>query len=85
LHRMLAVRDFAMLRNNAEYKKMGQELSLGQLYDVHNEIKISIKHSLVDYDKGNLTCVVRTPLSYAGKIHSKAGRIRIWQGSLHLA
>jgi hypothetical protein len=36
---MLALRDFAMLCNNAEYKKMGQKLSMGQLYDLHNENK----------------------------------------------
>jgi hypothetical protein len=32
--------------NNAEYKKMGQDLSLGQLYDVHKEIKPYTKHWL---------------------------------------
>jgi hypothetical protein len=29
-----------MLSNNDEYKKMGQDLSFGQLYDVQNEMKI---------------------------------------------
>ena len=29
-----------MLSDNDEYKKMGQDLSLGQLYDVQNEMKI---------------------------------------------
>jgi hypothetical protein len=36
---MLALRYFKMQCNNAEYKKMGQDLSLGQLYYVHNKIK----------------------------------------------
>jgi hypothetical protein len=33
------LRYITMLCNNDEYKKMGQDLSLGQLYDVHNKIK----------------------------------------------
>ncbi len=37
MYKMLGLRYFTMLCNNAEYKKMGQDLSLGQLYDVHNE------------------------------------------------
>jgi hypothetical protein len=41
-----------MLCNNAEYKKMGQDLSLGQLYNVQNKIKIYAKH--IYYDKGGL-------------------------------
>jgi hypothetical protein len=39
--------------NNAKYKKMGQDLSLGQLCDVHNEIMIYRKHwlgLLINYD-----------------------------------
>jgi hypothetical protein len=32
-----------MLCNNAEYKKMGQDMSLGQLYNVQNEINILYK------------------------------------------
>ncbi len=35
-----------MQSNNAEYKKMGQDLSLGQLYNVHKEIKLCTKHWL---------------------------------------
>jgi hypothetical protein len=35
-----------MLCNNAKYKRMDQDLSLGQLYDVHKEIKIYTKHWL---------------------------------------
>ncbi len=56
LYRMLALRDFTMLCNNAEYKKMGEYLSLGQLYDVCNEIKIYTKHWLglfIYYDKSH--------------------------------
>ncbi len=44
LFKMLALRYLTMLCNNAEYKKMGQDLSQGQLYDVHNKIKIYAKH-----------------------------------------
>jgi hypothetical protein len=40
---MLGLRYFTMLCNNVEYKKMGQEMSLGQLYNVHNKIKISLQ------------------------------------------
>jgi hypothetical protein len=43
---MLGSRYFTMLCNYAEYKRMSQDLSLGQLYDVHSEIKISTKHWL---------------------------------------
>jgi hypothetical protein len=32
--------------SNVEYKKMYQDLSQGQLYDVHNKIMISEKHWL---------------------------------------
>jgi len=39
----VSLRYFAMLCNNDECKKMGQDQSLGQLYVVHNEIKISTK------------------------------------------
>jgi hypothetical protein len=46
---MLALRYFAMLYNNAEYKKMGQDLSLE---NVQNKIKIYAKH--IYYDKGGL-------------------------------
>ncbi len=54
LYRMLVVRDFTMLCNKAEYMRMGQDLSLGQLYDVQNEINIYTKHWLglfIYYDK----------------------------------
>ena len=40
---MLGLRYFTMLCNNAEYKKMDQDVSLGQLYDVQNEINILYK------------------------------------------
>jgi hypothetical protein len=40
---MLGLRYFTMLYNNAEYKKMDQDTSLGQLYDVQNEINILYK------------------------------------------
>jgi len=43
---MLGSGYFTMLCNYAEYQRMSQDLSLGQLYDVHNEIKISTKHWL---------------------------------------
>jgi len=33
------LRYITMLCNNDEYKKMGQDLSLGQLYDIYNKIK----------------------------------------------
>ena len=39
LFKMLALRYFTMLCNNAEYKKMGQDLSRGQLYDAQNKKK----------------------------------------------
>ncbi len=42
----VSLRYFTLLCNNAEYKKMGQDLSLGQLYNVHNEIEIYTKHWL---------------------------------------
>jgi hypothetical protein len=35
-----------MLCNNAEYEEMDQDLSLGHLYDVHNETKIYTKYWL---------------------------------------
>ncbi len=35
------LRYFTIFGNVDEYKRMSQDLSLGQLYDVHNEIKIS--------------------------------------------
>ncbi len=35
------LRYFTILCNIDEYKRMGQDLSIGQLYDVHNEIKHS--------------------------------------------
>ncbi len=35
-----------LLFNNAEYKKIGQDLSLGQLYKIQNEIKILYKQRL---------------------------------------
>jgi hypothetical protein len=35
-----------MLCNNAEYKNMAQDPSLGQLYDVQNEIKTYTRHRL---------------------------------------
>ena len=40
---MLGLRYFTMLCNNAEYKKMDQDMSLGQLYKIQNEIKILYK------------------------------------------
>ncbi len=40
------VRDLTMQCNNAEYKRMGQDLSLGQLHNVQNKIKICTKHWL---------------------------------------
>ncbi len=33
------LRYFTILCHVDEHKKMGQDLSIGQLYDVHNEIK----------------------------------------------
>ncbi len=42
----VSLRDFTMLCIKAEYKRMGQDLSLGQLYDVQNKIEIYIKHWL---------------------------------------
>ncbi len=36
LQLMLELRYFTMRCNNAEYKKVGQDTSLGQLYDVQN-------------------------------------------------
>jgi hypothetical protein len=49
---MLGLRYFTMLCSNAEYKKMGQDVSLGQLYDVQSENKYPIQstgwaHSLI--------------------------------------
>ncbi len=43
---MFRLRYFTIVCNNNEYKIMGEGASLGQLYDVHNEIKISKKHRL---------------------------------------
>ena len=43
---MFRLRYFTIVRNTNEYKIMGKGASLGQLYDVHNEIKISKKHRL---------------------------------------
>jgi len=40
------LRYLTILCNVDEYKRMGQDLRLCQLYDVHNEIKISTKHWL---------------------------------------
>jgi hypothetical protein len=40
---MLGIRHFTMPCSNAEYKKMGQDVSLGQLYDVQNENKYPIQ------------------------------------------
>jgi hypothetical protein len=40
---MLGLRYYIMLCNNIEYKNMGQDGSLGQLYDVQIEIKIFYK------------------------------------------
>ncbi len=40
---MLGLRYFTMLCNYAEYKRMDQDRSLGQLYDVQNEINILYK------------------------------------------
>ncbi len=54
MYKMLGLRYFIMLFNNAEYKKMSQDLSLGKLYDVQNEIKIYTKHRLgilIYYDR----------------------------------
>jgi hypothetical protein len=40
---MLGLRYFTMLCNNAEYKKIDQVVSRGQLYSVQNEINILCK------------------------------------------
>ncbi len=40
---MLELRYFTMWCNNAEYKKMDQDMSLGQLYKIQTEIKILYK------------------------------------------
>jgi hypothetical protein len=40
---MLGLRYFIMLCNNAEYKKMGIDVSRGQLYNVQSEINIVYK------------------------------------------
>ncbi len=42
---MLGLRYFTMLCNDAEYKNMDQDKSLGQLYDEHIWIKIYYKQS----------------------------------------
>jgi hypothetical protein len=59
-----------MLCNNAEHKKMGQDPSLGQLYDVHNERKIYTKHWLglfIYYG----TDMILIPLCYATYMFNK--------------
>ncbi len=38
------LRYITMQYNNAEHKRMDKDLSWGQLYDVHNDIKIHTKH-----------------------------------------
>jgi hypothetical protein len=43
---MSDLRYFTMLCKYHDYKRMDQDLSLGQLYDVQNKIKISCKHWL---------------------------------------
>jgi hypothetical protein len=40
---MLGLRYFIMLCKNAEYKKMDQDMTQGQLYDVQNKINILYK------------------------------------------
>ncbi len=40
---MLGLRYYTKLCNNAGYKKMNQDMSRGQLYDVQNKIKIIYK------------------------------------------
>jgi hypothetical protein len=40
---MLELRYFTMLCNNAVYKRMGKDVSLGQLYKRQNKIKILYK------------------------------------------
>ncbi len=42
---MLGLRYFTMLRNDAVYKNMDQDESLGQLYNVQIQIKIFYKQS----------------------------------------
>jgi hypothetical protein len=37
---MLGLRYFTKLWNISEYKRMEQDMSLGQLYDVQNELNI---------------------------------------------
>jgi hypothetical protein len=44
LYVMFRLRNFTIVCNANEYKMMGQGASLGQLYDVQNEIKISKQH-----------------------------------------
>ncbi len=43
---MFRLRYFTIACNTNEYEMMGQGASLVQLYDAHNEIKISKKHWL---------------------------------------
>jgi hypothetical protein len=42
----VGLRYFTMQCNNAQNKRMDQDLFQGQLYNVHNKIKISTKHWL---------------------------------------
>jgi hypothetical protein len=51
-----------MLCTNAEYEEMDQDLSLGQLYDVHNETKIYTKYWL------GLLIYYSTTLKYLTKL-----------------
>jgi hypothetical protein len=44
LYLMDRIRYFTTICNIFEHKMMGQGVSLGQLYDVQNEINISKKH-----------------------------------------
>ncbi len=46
LYIMFMLRYFITICNTNEYKMMGQDASLGQLYDVHDKIKILKKHWL---------------------------------------
>jgi hypothetical protein len=46
LYKMLGLRFFTMLCNNVQYRRMDQDLNPGQLYNVHNKIKICTKHWL---------------------------------------
>jgi len=60
VYKMLGSTYCTMLCNNAEYKKMGPDLSWVQLNDVHNRIKIYTKHwlgLLTYYDTSIITLV----------------------------